>query len=59
MVAGVRNTVPLAALEAIGRPDTADGELSLYRQGEFTDLCRGPHLQDASPIKAVKMNTGA
>jgi threonyl-tRNA synthetase len=35
--------------------DTADGELSLYRQGEFTDLCRGPHLQDASPIKAVKL----
>jgi threonyl-tRNA synthetase len=35
--------------------DTAEGELSLYRQGEFTDLCRGPHLQDASPIKAVKL----
>jgi threonyl-tRNA synthetase len=35
--------------------ETADGELSLYRQGEFTDLCRGPHLQDASPIKAVKL----
>jgi threonyl-tRNA synthetase len=35
--------------------DSADGELSLYRQGEFTDLCRGPHLQDASPIKAVKL----
>ncbi len=35
--------------------ETADGELSLYRQGEFTDLCRGPHLQNASPIKAVKL----
>ena len=35
--------------------EPADGELSLYRQGEFTDLCRGPHLQDASPIKAVKL----
>jgi threonyl-tRNA synthetase len=35
--------------------DTAEGELSLYRQGEFTDLCRGPHLQDASPIKALKL----
>ena len=35
--------------------DTADGEISLYRQGEFTDLCRGPHLQDAGPIKAVKL----
>jgi threonyl-tRNA synthetase len=35
--------------------DTADGEISLYRQGEFTDLCRGPHLQDTSPIKAIKL----
>jgi threonyl-tRNA synthetase len=35
--------------------DSADGEISLYRQGDFTDLCRGPHLQDASPIKAVKL----
>jgi threonyl-tRNA synthetase len=35
--------------------ESADGELSLYRQGEFTDLCRGPHLQDASPIKALKL----
>jgi threonyl-tRNA synthetase len=35
--------------------DTADGAISLYRQGEFVDLCRGPHLQDASPIRAVKL----
>jgi threonyl-tRNA synthetase len=35
--------------------DSAEGDLSLYRQGEFTDLCRGPHLQNASPIKAVKL----
>jgi threonyl-tRNA synthetase len=33
----------------------ADGAISLYTQGDFTDLCRGPHLQDASPIKAVKL----
>ena len=33
----------------------AEGAISLYTQGEFTDLCRGPHLQDASPIKAVKL----
>jgi threonyl-tRNA synthetase len=33
----------------------ADGAISLYTQGEFTDLCRGPHLQDASPIKALKL----
>ncbi len=35
--------------------DTADGDISLYTQGEFTDLCRGPHLQNAKPIKAVKL----
>jgi threonyl-tRNA synthetase len=35
--------------------DTADGPISLYTQGEFTDLCRGPHLQDSRPIKAVKL----
>src|SRR6188472_2818093 len=35
--------------------DTAEGEISLYTQGDFTDLCRGPHLQDSKPIKAVKL----
>jgi threonyl-tRNA synthetase len=35
--------------------DTADGDISLYTQGDFTDLCRGPHLQDATPIGAVKL----
>ena len=35
--------------------DTAEGEISLYTQGGFTDLCRGPHLQDSKPIKAVKL----
>jgi threonyl-tRNA synthetase len=33
----------------------AEGSISLYRQGDFTDLCRGPHLQNSSPIKAVKL----
>ena len=47
--------------EAEGEPykvelvDTAEGDISLYTQGDFTDLCRGPHLQDSSPIKAVKL----
>jgi threonyl-tRNA synthetase len=47
--------------EAEGEPykvelvDTADGAISFYRQGDFTDLCRGPHLQNAEPIKAVKL----
>ena len=35
----------------------AEGAISLYTQGEFTDLCRGPHLQDSSPIKAVKLTS--
>ncbi|MBM80594.1 MAG: threonine--tRNA ligase [Planctomycetaceae bacterium] len=29
--------------------------LSFYRQGEFVDLCRGPHIPDAGRIKAVKL----
>ncbi|MEZ5101499.1 MAG: threonine--tRNA ligase [Thermoleophilia bacterium] len=47
--------------EAEGEPykvelvDSAEGALSFYTQGDFTDLCRGPHLQDARPIKAVKL----
>jgi len=36
---------------------TAEGPISLYTQGAFTDLCRGPHLQDATPIKAVKLTS--
>jgi threonyl-tRNA synthetase len=35
--------------------DTAEGEITLYTQGDFTDLCRGPHLQDSGPIKAIKL----
>jgi threonyl-tRNA synthetase len=35
--------------------DTAEGGISFYRQGDFVDLCRGPHLQNAAPIKAVKL----
>jgi threonyl-tRNA synthetase len=33
----------------------AEGAISLYTQGDFTDLCRGPHLQDSTPIGAVKL----
>ncbi len=32
-----------------------DEELSLYKLGEFEDLCRGPHLKDIKKIKAVKL----
>ena len=37
--------------------DSAEGDISLYTQGEFTDLCRGPHLQNAAPIKGVKLTS--
>jgi threonyl-tRNA synthetase len=33
----------------------AETHLSFYRQGEFVDLCRGPHIPDAGKIKAIKM----
>ncbi len=32
-----------------------DGNISLYKQGNFTDLCRGPHLPNTGYIKAVKL----
>ncbi|MFY8011084.1 MAG: threonine--tRNA ligase [Saprospiraceae bacterium] len=32
-----------------------DESLTLYTQGQFTDLCKGPHLPDTSFIKAVKL----
>ncbi len=35
--------------------DSAEGDITLYTQGAFTDLCRGPHLQDSKPIKAFKL----
>jgi threonyl-tRNA synthetase len=32
-----------------------DGTISFYQQGNFTDLCRGPHIPSTEPIKAVKI----
>jgi len=34
-----------------------DGTITLYHQGNFTDLCRGPHLPNTSYIKAVKLTS--
>ncbi len=34
-----------------------DGTITTYTQGEFTDLCRGPHLPTTAPIKAVKLTS--
>jgi threonyl-tRNA synthetase len=52
-----------ARFEAEGEPykvelvDTAEGDITLYTQGDFTDLCRGPHLQNSSPIRALKLTS--
>ncbi|MDE6638167.1 MAG: threonine--tRNA ligase [Muribaculaceae bacterium] len=32
-----------------------DGHITTYTQGDFTDLCRGPHIPSTAPIKAVKI----
>ncbi len=32
-----------------------DGQISLYEQGEFTDLCRGPHVPHTGFVKAIKL----
>ena len=39
--------------ELIG--ELADGTITYYTNGAFTDLCRGPHLLSTEPIKAVKL----
>ena len=35
--------------------DLKDGEITFYKQGNFTDLCRGPHIPNTSYIKSVKL----
>ncbi len=35
--------------------DLQDGQITFYEQGNFTDLCRGPHIPDTGFIKAVKI----
>jgi threonyl-tRNA synthetase len=39
--------------------ELVDGTISLYTQGNFTDLCRGPHLASTEPIKAIKLTSVA
>ena len=36
-----------------------DEVISFYKQGDFTDLCAGPHLSSTSPVKAVKIQSVA
>ena len=35
--------------------DLEDGSITFYKNGSFTDLCRGPHIKHADDIKAVKL----
>ncbi len=35
--------------------DLADGTITFYQQGNFVDLCRGPHIPNTGPIKAIKL----
>jgi len=37
--------------------DLQDGTITIYKQGNFTDLCRGPHLPNMGFIKAVKLTS--
>ncbi|MGA1977963.1 MAG: threonine--tRNA ligase [Bacteroidales bacterium] len=39
--------------------ELTDGTISLYTQGNFTDLCRGPHLPSTQPIQAIKLTSVA
>ena len=36
-----------------------DGQITFYKQGNFTDLCRGPHIPNTSHIKAIKLTNVA
>jgi threonyl-tRNA synthetase len=40
-------------VELIG--ELEDGTITLYSQGNFTDLCRGPHLPSTEPLRAIKL----
>ncbi len=42
-------------VELIG--ELEDGTITLYSQGNFTDLCRGPHLPNTGYIKAIKLTS--
>ncbi len=35
--------------------ELADGTITFYKQGNFTDLCRGPHIPNTEAIKAIKL----
>ncbi len=37
--------------------DLEDGTITFYTQGNFTDLCRGPHIPNTGPIKSIKLTS--
>jgi threonyl-tRNA synthetase len=39
--------------------DLADGTITFYKQGSFTDLCRGPHIPNTGFLKAIKLTNVA
>lgn len=39
--------------------DLADGTITFYKQGNFTDLCRGPHIPNTGFLKAIKLTNVA
>lgn len=41
--------------ELIHKHDNKGEKLSFYKQGDFVDLCAGPHLMSVAPVKAVKL----
>ena len=42
-------------LDLISRMDEEEGPISCYVQGDFTDLCRGPHMENTKEIKNFKL----
>lgn len=48
-------------VELINEHSGKGEKISFYKQGDFTELCAGPHLMDVSPVKAIKLTscTGA
>lgn len=42
-------------IDLISRMDEAEGAISCYTQGDFTDLCRGPHVDNTKEIKNFKL----
>lgn len=63
MMAGLHQQYKVEILNDIGEHNSEaggnDGTASIYRQGEFADVCRGPHLPDTGRLGAFKLLTTA